>query len=47
MPNDKSPLITIGIPTYNRADSFLKEAPQSAVEQTYRNLEIIVSEYWQ
>ena len=44
MPNDKSPLITIGIPTYNRADSFLKEALQSAVEQTYRNLEIIVSD---
>lgn len=38
------PLITIGIPTYNRAEKFLKEAIQSALNQTYLNLEIIVSD---
>ena len=40
----KLPLVTIGIPTYNRADSFLQEALQSAVAQTYENIEIIVSD---
>lgn len=44
MTNNKYPLVTIGIPTYNRADGFLKKALQSAVEQTYKNLEIIVSD---
>ncbi len=44
MTNNKNPLVTIGIPTYNRADGFLKKALQSAVEQTYKNLEIIVSD---
>lgn len=38
------PLVTIGICTYNRADSYLREALQSAVDQTYPNLEIIVSD---
>lgn len=38
------PLVTIGIPTYNRADGFLKETLASAVSQTYMNLEVIVSD---
>lgn len=38
------PLVTIAIPTYNRADGYLFGALTSAVAQTYRNLEIIVSD---
>lgn len=38
------PLVTIAIPTYNRADSFLTRALNSALNQTYPNLEIIVSD---
>jgi glycosyltransferase involved in cell wall biosynthesis len=41
---NKSPLITIGIPTHNRADSFLNEALGSAIAQNYENIEIIVSD---
>ena len=37
------PLVTIGIPTYNRADSYLKGALTCATSQTYENIEIIVS----
>jgi glycosyltransferase involved in cell wall biosynthesis len=37
------PLVTIGIPTYNRAD-YLQQALRSALDQTYPNLEIIVSD---
>ena len=37
-------LVSIGIPTYNRANSYLRYALQSAVSQTYRNIEIIVSD---
>lgn len=37
------PLVTIGIPTYNRAN-YLKQALHSAVHQTYPNLEIIVAD---
>jgi glycosyltransferase involved in cell wall biosynthesis len=39
-----NPLVTIGIPTYNRADGLLKEALDSALNQTYKNIEIIVSD---
>ena len=39
-----SKLVTIGIPTYNRADGFLRHALESVIAQTYRNLEIIVSD---
>jgi glycosyltransferase involved in cell wall biosynthesis len=39
-----NPLVTIGIPTYNRANRYLKQALQSAVDQTYPNIEIIVSD---
>jgi glycosyltransferase involved in cell wall biosynthesis len=38
------PLVTIAIPTYNRAEWFLSSAIRSAVEQTYRNLQILVSD---
>ncbi|MFZ5917472.1 MAG: glycosyltransferase family 2 protein [Chloroflexota bacterium] len=38
------PLVTIGIPTYNRADGFLRQALESALNQTYRNIEIVVSD---
>jgi glycosyltransferase involved in cell wall biosynthesis len=38
------PLVSVGIPTYNRADGYLKEAIQSVLNQTYPNLEIIVSD---
>jgi len=38
------PLVTIGIPTYNRASSFLGQAIKSAVEQTYQNIEILISD---
>ncbi len=39
-----SRLVTIGIPTYNRADGFLRHALESVIAQTYKNLEIIVSD---
>jgi len=38
-----SPLVTIGIPTYNRAD-LLKRSILSAINQNYSNVEIIVSD---
>ncbi len=37
-------LVSIGIPTYNRANSYLRDALRSAVSQTYNNIEIIVSD---
>ena len=39
-----SKLVTIGIPTFNRANGYLRYALESAIAQTYRNLEIIVSD---
>lgn len=44
MTDPSRPLVTIGLCTYNRADSYLREALQSAVDQTYPNLEIVVSD---
>lgn len=44
MTDHTHPLVTIAIPTYNRADSYLKQAIQSALNQTYSNIEIIVSD---
>lgn len=38
------PLVTIAIPTYNRAATYLPQAFQSALEQTYPNIEIIVAD---
>jgi glycosyltransferase involved in cell wall biosynthesis len=40
---NSDPLISIGIPTYNRVD-LLDEAISCAVNQTYKNLEIIISD---
>ncbi len=37
-------LVSIGIPTYNRASSYLKQTLLSAVNQTYKHIEIIVSD---
>ena len=39
----KQPLVTIGLPAYNRPD-LLKEALGSIVTQTYRDLEIVISD---
>lgn len=38
------PLVSIGIPTYNRADSYLPRALESALAQSWPELEIIVSD---
>jgi glycosyltransferase involved in cell wall biosynthesis len=38
------PLVTIAIPTYNRAAGFLRQSLQCAVDQTYPAIEIIVSD---
>jgi len=42
-PSDSNPLVTIAIPTFNRLN-LLKEAILSASSQSYKNLEIIVSD---
>ena len=42
--NSSRPRVTIGIPTYNRAASLLPATIQSALAQTYPNLEIVVSD---
>lgn len=39
-----SPLVTIAIPTYNRADGYLHQALESACKQTYPHLEILVAD---
>lgn len=44
MSDHSTPLVTIGIPTYNRADFYLKQALESALSQDYPNFEIIVSD---
>ena len=44
MANNGHPLVSIAIPTYNRANSFLKESLVSALNQTYQNIEILVSD---
>jgi glycosyltransferase involved in cell wall biosynthesis len=38
------PLVTIAIPTYNRADNYLQQSLTSALSQTYPNIEVIVSD---
>jgi glycosyltransferase involved in cell wall biosynthesis len=38
------PLVTIAIPTYNRAGTYLPEALQCALGQTYGDLELIVAD---
>jgi glycosyltransferase involved in cell wall biosynthesis len=44
MKNDSLPLVTIGIPTYNRANGYLRECIESAINQTYQSIEIVVSD---
>lgn len=39
-----APLVTVAIPTYNRADGYLRAALESALAQSYQPLEIIVSD---
>lgn len=41
---DSNPLVTIAIPTYNRADGYLRGCIASALDQTYQNIEIVVSD---
>lgn len=38
------PLVSIGIPTYNRANGKLLNVIQRALEQSYQNIEVIVSD---
>jgi len=38
------PLVTKGIPTYNRADAFFSDCVASALNQTYKYIEIKVSD---
>jgi glycosyltransferase involved in cell wall biosynthesis len=42
--SNKYPLVTIGIPTYNRAGISLTSTLDSALNQSYPNLEIIISD---
>ena len=42
--NIQKPLVTIGIPTYNRAGAMLRGTIECALGQTYDNIEIIVSD---
>jgi glycosyltransferase involved in cell wall biosynthesis len=44
MVNSFLPLVTIGIPTYDRAGSYLPETLTSALNQIYEDLEIIVAD---
>ena len=39
-----TPLVTIAIPTWNRADRLLPETLRSALEQRYANIEVLVSD---
>jgi len=38
------PKVTIGIPTYNRADGFLSDAIESAISQTFENIEVLIAD---
>jgi glycosyltransferase involved in cell wall biosynthesis len=38
------PLVTIGIPSFNRASGYLRVAIESALAQSYANIEVIVSD---
>jgi glycosyltransferase involved in cell wall biosynthesis len=44
MTHRTSPLVTIAIPTYNRADRYLRQALESACNQTYPYLDILVAD---
>ena len=43
-PTRDRPLVTIGIPTYNRADKTLRRALESALAQDYPYLQVIVAD---
>lgn len=43
MPTDKTPLVSICIPTYN-GEKFIEETLDSAISQTYKNIEIIITD---
>ena len=40
---NRQPLVSVGIPTYNRPE-LLRRAIDSIVNQTYENLEVIISD---
>ena len=40
---NQSPLVSICIPTYN-GEKYIKECINSAINQTYKNIEIIISD---
>lgn len=40
--DDEAPLVTVIIPTYNRADTILERALPSLQRQTYSNIEVII-----
>jgi glycosyltransferase involved in cell wall biosynthesis len=44
MVHNTFPLVTIAIPTYNRADGYLKNAIDCALTQTYQNVEVVISD---
>lgn len=39
-----NPLVTIAIPTYNRAEGYLRQSLESALAQTHQDLEVILSD---
>jgi len=41
--NENQPLVSVGIPTYNRASTLVKSI-ESVLQQTYRNIEVIISD---
>src|SRR4051794_39644277 len=43
MEMNRGPLVSVGVPTYNRPEG-LKRAVESLINQTYSNLEIIISD---
>jgi glycosyltransferase involved in cell wall biosynthesis len=42
--NDGNPLVSIGVPTYNRAKGYLRKVIERSLGQTYSNIEVIVSD---
>lgn len=41
---NNNPLVSIVIPTYNQHEIFLRECLESAINQTYKNIEILLSD---
>jgi len=44
MEHTTAPLVTIAIPTYNRASGYLRNAIECALKQTYPNIELVISD---